>query len=113
MSSSPTGWQFTVLDDTYDDEEYCRGAWCYEPGGAVFTGLAIDAAGDLYSASGSNEVTGSKSYIFKLLQPYNDQTLVGFDGWDFEDVEVGTGGNLYGTTGACGGSAGTVWQLSP
>lgn len=103
MSPSQSGWQFTVLDDTIN--EYCYGQpWCYEPGYAVFWGLAIDAAGDLYGTSGTHEPAGSRGYVFKLLQPYQEQTLVGFGSDDLRDLELGVSGKVYGTTGACGGS---------
>ena len=111
MSPSQSGWRFTPLDDTYSDEQYCGGDWCYEPGGATFSDLAVDSAGNLYSASGTGEPAGSYSYIFKLLQPFYDETLI--EG-PFGNVEVDAGGNLYGTTGGptCGNSYGTVWQLT-
>jgi hypothetical protein len=75
--------------------------------------LAIDAAGNLYGTSGTSEPAGSSGEVFKLLQPYQEQSLIGFNGDDFRDMEVDTSGKLYGTTGACRGSAGTVWQLTP
>jgi len=114
LSRSQSGWQYTVIDDTFD--EYCYGAWCYDPGYAVFWGLAIDAAGDLYGTSGTSEPgNGSSGYVFRLLQPDQEQALVGFGGDDFSgrDMEVDASGKLYGTTGTCGGSNGTVWQLTP
>ncbi len=114
MSPSGSGWQFTVLDDTYylcSPPAQCYG---YDEGDITFHGLAIDGAGNLYGDWGWDE--GGNYYVgavFKLLQPYQEQDLAGFAGDDFRDVEVGPTGNLYGTTGACNGTYGTVWQLTP
>ena len=111
VSPSKDGWQITVLDDTYD--ELCGGTWCYEPGGAAFNGLAIDAAGQLYADLGTEEYCCQFGYVFKWTGVNQEQQLVWFAGDDFRDVELGPNGDLYGTTGSCGGSPGTVWQLSP
>jgi len=118
MSPSATGWQFTTVDTTYN--EYCVqfGTWCYDQGYAFFDGLSVDAAGNLYGTSNSVEFAyGDQyfyiTYVFKQLGAYQQRVLVSFAGDDFGDVEVSPNGNLYGITGACGNSQGTVWQLTP
>ena len=65
--------------------------------------MAPGAGGDYYWGN-----------IYKVLWPQQeDRSLVEFAGNDFSDVKVGASGKLYGTTGTCGSSNGTVWQLTP
>jgi uncharacterized repeat protein (TIGR03803 family) len=111
MSPSGDGWQFSVLDDTRDYYGYLGiGDW----GADFFADVAIDAAGNLYGTEGGSVYPGFQwGKVFKLPQPHVEQRLVGFAGADFQDVEVGPSGKLYGTTGTCGSSEGTVWQLTP
>ncbi len=112
MSPSGDGWQFSTLYDIFVDSLHGHGLSDY--GFDVFADLAIDPAGNLYATEGSQVCCYySSSGVLKLLQPHQEQTLVGFDGYDLGDLEVGASGKLYGTTGVCGGSTGTVWQLTP
>ena len=95
--------------------------------------LTIDSAGNLYgTGSDGSNISGIRgnmppggnlthdSYIFEASNDSN--------GWHYQDLEYLEGqyfptggslaldgsGNLYGTTGACGGTNyGTVWKLSP
>jgi uncharacterized repeat protein (TIGR03803 family) len=97
------------------------------------TNLTVDSAGNIYgTGSGGQTFLGARrspgrsndlsyySYIFKASYAS--------DGWQYQDLDylgyisfpsVGSltldpGGNLYGTTSACGtNNAGTVWRLSP
>ena len=115
ISPSDGAWQVTIVDDS---SHYV--GWPYnwlDPGGYdVYNDLAIDAAGNLYATEGGYDVGLGVSYwgnIYKVLGPFQDRGLVGFLGNDFSDVKVGASGKLYGTTGACGSSNGTVWQLTP
>jgi uncharacterized repeat protein (TIGR03803 family) len=109
MSPSDGGWQLSVLDDTWD---YYGGWGLLDYGFDVFTDLAIDPAGNLYGTEGSSICCYiSSSKVFKLLQPHQEQTLVGFGGYDLPNLEVGASGKLYGTS-ACGSNQGTVWQLT-
>ncbi len=111
MSPSGDGWQFSTLYDIFIDSLHGHGLSDY--GFDVFTDLAIDPAGNLYATEGSQVCcVVYSSGVIKLLQPHLGQWLVGFDGY-FGNLEVGASGKLYGTTGACGGSEGTVWQLTP
>ncbi len=112
MSPSPGGWQFSTLADT---SFFCHNPdVCFNPAYDLFWGLAVDPAGHVYGTEGYGEV----SYlvggdIFRVLQPGQRGVLEGFAGDDFRDIELRADGTLYGTTGACGNSLGTVWQLTP
>jgi hypothetical protein len=48
----------------------------------------------------------------ELIAPFDEQNLFVFPGDDFGNLNAGASGNLYGTTGHCGSSYGTVWQLT-
>ncbi|MFI5116389.1 MAG: choice-of-anchor tandem repeat GloVer-containing protein [Terriglobales bacterium] len=116
MSPSDGGWQVTIIDDTSTYVGWPIN-WL-DPGGYdVYNDLAIDAAGNLYAAEGGQDVDlGGEHYwgnIYKVLGWGWDPPLVGFGGNNFRDLELDASGKLYGTTGACGGSNGTVWQLTP
>jgi len=111
MSPSQSGWRFSVLADTYNPDP---GPYYYDAGYDVFHDLAVDAAGTVYGTEGWVEPANFyNGWVFRLVQPGHEQALVGFAGDDFGDVELGVSGKLYGTTGTCGGSKGTVWQLTP
>ncbi len=115
MSPSDGGWQVTIIDDT---RYYWFGNWLDPTGYDLYYDVTIDAAGNLYATEGGYTPGAGGDYywgnVIKVLGgPPQDRFLVGFAGDDFRDLEVGAGGNLYGTTGACGGSPGTVWQLTP
>ncbi len=113
MSPSENRWQFTVLDDSFYICQPARDCYYYDEGEITFSDLAVDSAGNLYSAWGWQE--GGNFYqgaVFKLLEPYQEQPLAGFSGDNFRDVEVGPSGNIYGTTGACNGTYGTVWRIA-
>ncbi len=111
LTPSGNNWNFNVLADTE--------GWCGGPGDcfAVFEGITLDAAGTLYGTFDAyldyyyNGEQFWTSTVFKSPR-YNDP-LIGFNGLDFRDVEVDANGNLHGTTGPCGESQGTVWQISP
>jgi uncharacterized repeat protein (TIGR03803 family) len=114
MSPSDGGWQITTIDDTsrwpYN--------WLDDGGYDLYYDLTIDAAGNLYATEGADTPTagGDQSWgnVYKVLRPWDeDRSLVLFGGNDFRDLEVDASGKLYGTTGACGNSNGTVWQLTP
>ena len=113
MSPSQNGWQFSVLDDTWN--EFCEPRdWCNDPGYAVFHGLTVTPEGQLYATVGSDEgCPFCFGFVFKLLHPYQEQGLAGFGGDDFGIVKVSPNGKLYGVTGRCRNSYGTVWQLTP
>ncbi len=107
VSPSDGGWRFTVIGDTW---EFWSGGNGLEDGYDIFNGVATDAAGNVY-ATEDTEIYYQQisSAVFKLPQ----QRLVTFYGHDFGGLEVGSSGKVYGTTGACGGSNGTAWQLTP
>ena len=112
MSPSGDGWQFNTLYDMYVD--YYGGLNLLDYGFDVFTDLDIDTVGNLYATESSQVCCYiSSSAVFKLRQPHQEQTLVGFRDLDLGNLKVGLGGKLYGTTGACGSSQGTIWQLTP
>jgi hypothetical protein len=90
---------------------------CYD----VFNSLAADAAGGVYVTQGTQYHRyhpECHDYVFTCdgnthRVGHRDQQLVDFHLDVFRDLEIDTNGNLYGTTGACGNSRGTVWQLTP
>jgi uncharacterized repeat protein (TIGR03803 family) len=111
MSPSQSGWRFSVLADTYNPDP---GPYYYDAGYDVFHDLAVDAAGTVYGTEGWVEPANFyNGWVFRLVQPGHEQALVGFAGDDLGDVELDASGKLYGTTGRCGSSQGTVWQLTP
>jgi len=80
----------------------------------TFYGLAVDPAGHIYGTEGYGEQDYfSGGDIFRVLQPGQRGGLEGFVGDNFRDIEQRSDGTLYGTTGTCGNSKGTVWQLTP
>ena len=112
LTPSGNNWNFNVIADTE--------GWCGGPGDcfAVFEGITLDTAGTLYGTFDAyldyyyNGEQFWTSAVFKSPPGYHEP-LIGFNGLDFRDVEVDANGNLYGTTGQCGESQGTVWQISP
>ena len=115
MSPSDGGWQVTILDDT---RNYWFGNWLDPTGYDLYYDLTIDAAGNLYSTEGGYAPGFGGPYywgnIYKVLWPQQeDRSLVWFGGNDFRDLEVDASGKLYGTTGSCRSSQGSVWQLTP
>ena len=113
MSPSPGGWQFSTLADTSSlcqNQDICNDPGAYD----VFYGLAVDPAGHVYGTEGYGEQDYfSGGDIFRVLQPGQRGGLEGFVGDNFRDIELRADGKLYGTTGTCGNSMGTVWQLTP
>jgi len=104
--------------DTYGDLDGC----CY--GADYFETVVVDPAGNVYATETHPILGNAWARITKLplsqlgANCYNGldhTTLVCFGSDDFggRDMEVNAGGILYGTTGACGSSPGTVWQLTP
>ena len=95
---------FTDLGDTY--YLYCISFGCEEPGSAIFHGITVTPAGQVYATSGYDQ------WIFVLgaLSPLPSGPIFNFSHGDFwRDVEAGPSGSLYGTFGACGGDAGVIW----
>ncbi len=114
MSPSEGGWQFTTVWDSCISIP--AGCNYFDFGFNVFKDLAIDGAGNIYTTQGVQGF-GGFNYVYggavwKVQQRYYPP-LIGFNGDVFRDIEVHASGKLYGTTGTCGGSSGTVWQLSP
>jgi uncharacterized repeat protein (TIGR03803 family) len=116
MSPSGGGWQFSIIDDTYGNLTGCCAGY------DIFEGLAVDSAGVLYATEGHWTGDNNWGRVIKIpMQEHTSScwedpnTLICFGGDDLKgrDMEVDASGKLYGTTGACGGSKGTVWQLTP
>ena len=115
MSPSGGGWEFNTFYDIFQDYFNGQGEDT-GPGVVAFHDLRLDAAGNLYATMGGYFLGFGYTYygsVWKLPQPHQQQTLVGFAGDDFRDLQADRSGNLYGTTGSCGGVPGTVWQIAP
>ena len=114
LSPSDNGWQMSVLDDTRD---YWFNNWLDPTGYDVYYDLIVDAAGNVFTTEGGYTPGAGGQYfwgnVIKARGMDEDVFLVGFNGNNFRDLEAGANGKLYGTTGECGTSYGTVWQLTP
>ncbi len=98
-----------ILGDTYD--LYCLGFGCLGPYGyAVFHGITVNSAGQVYATSGYGQGCYSLGQLNALP---SGQVLGQGDSDVWRDVEAGPSGNLYGTFGACCGNSGAIWQISP
>ena len=87
-------------------------------------GLIIDSAGNLYGTTGAGGSSGYYGTVFKLAPNgsggYTESVLHSFTGGSdgagpYAGLIMDSGGNLYGTTEAGGGSGywGTVFKLAP
>ena len=96
---------FSTLGDTY--YLYCTSFGCEEPGSAIFHGITVTPAGQVYATSGYEQWI----YVFGQLNALPSGQLIGQADADvWRDVEAGPSGSLYGTEGACGSVSGIVWQ---
>ncbi len=110
MSPSNGGWTFAVLY-TFST-----------PSSGPFSGLAMDAAGNLYGSTYEGGLYNDGS-VFELSpsngggRTYND--LYSFSGsndggWPEGNVTLDENGNVYGTTTGGGSSSnGVVWEITP
>jgi uncharacterized repeat protein (TIGR03803 family) len=104
--AAPGGWRGAIIGDTYN--EYCYGAWCYQPGIAVFEDVAVSPAGTAYASSLTSEgCWGTYGYLFDLS---NGEALSSFAP---PNMQVGPSGDLYGTYPPSDGYPGVVWELTP
>ena len=107
---APTFKRFSIVGDTYN--LYCLGYefGCYGPGYAIFHGLTVTPAGQVYATSGY----GQGCYSLGQLDVLSGlgYWLIQDDGDYWRDVEAGPSGDLYGTSGPCCGDSGAIWQIS-
>jgi len=107
MMSPDVPRRFSILGDTYN--LYCLGFGCEGPGYAIFHGITVTPAGQVYATSGY----GQGCYVFGQLNALPSGQLIGqSDNDSWREVEAGPSGNLYGTFGACCGNSGAIWEIS-
>jgi uncharacterized repeat protein (TIGR03803 family) len=111
---SYSDWRWSLIETRYSGY-YCSLAPCYDD----YHSLAVNPAGQVYATEGAlyhryiNLECGYVFYCDGNIHQVDGPFLVDFNGDVFRDLEIGANGNFYGTNGACGGSYGTAWQLSP
>ena len=114
LQPSDSGWTFNVIYNNSGDCNEWRN---------LINGLAFDAAGNLYLAEGGDDAQcdwrGCYFNHCGLIKGLGSPPLVSGNANIFWNLTSDPKGNLYGTTGSCGGLGtpfrfgGMIWQYSP